>query len=269
MCSSLPTNLIFGLPFFFAFLAAFLVFDAGGPARASFLDPAGLAIFFGVLFWIANVLEAFFAVDFPVEICSFFGGAILETLLSDFFTEGRVNFGSQFFIPTLGWGFAIWARGAAGGSSGTECFLKAFITSKEPRAANPYWINPSQSGLVEDRKNKFIPRNPAERMYRDARLRAMEINAASSWRVRVWADKNRRAENPASNPTNNTTIYFSSVMLTYRRTRKVNNKSWLTRTVCRMTIKNLPQKEPSILSGNLESAIGRTIPVLILFPVNP
>ena len=107
MCSSLPTNLISGLPFFFAFLFAFLVFGPGWEARANFFDEAGLAIFFGVLFWIAKVLEAFLEDDFPEESCLFLAGVILETLLSDFFTEGRVNFGSQFFIPTLGRGFAV------------------------------------------------------------------------------------------------------------------------------------------------------------------
>ena len=148
VCSSLPTNLISGLPFFFAFLAGFLVF---GAATDSFFGAAGLAIFFGVVFWIAKVLEAFLAVDFPAEIRSFFAGAILDTLPSRLFREGSVNLGSQLLILALGRGFAVWSAGAAGGSSGAERFLKALITSKEPRAANPYWINPCQSGLVVDR----------------------------------------------------------------------------------------------------------------------
>ena len=134
-----------------AFLADFFVFGAGGAARDSFFGGAGLAIFCGVVFWIAKVLEAFLAVDFPAEIRSFFAGAILDTLPSRLFREGSLNAGSHLLILVPGWRFAVWSAGAAAGSSEVERFLKALITSKEPRAAKPYWINPCQSGLVVDR----------------------------------------------------------------------------------------------------------------------
>lgn len=101
MCSSLPTNLISGLAFFFAFLAVFFVFGFGAAAAATanFLG-------FAAVFWIARVLEAFFVVDFFADTRSFFAGAVLVTFGPDFFIDGRVNLGSQRFTSGLGWGAA-------------------------------------------------------------------------------------------------------------------------------------------------------------------
>jgi len=99
MCSSLPTNLISGLAFFFAFLAGFLVFGFGAATTANFLG-------FAAVFWIARVLEAFFVVRFFADTRSFFTGAILVTFGSDFFCAGKVNFGSQRFTSGLCWGVA-------------------------------------------------------------------------------------------------------------------------------------------------------------------
>ena len=104
MCSSLPTNLISGLAFFFAFLAGFLVFGFGAAATANFFG-------FAAVFWIAKVLEAFFVVDFFGDTRSFFAGAILVTFGSDFFIDGSVNLGSQRFSFALGWGAAAAGAG--------------------------------------------------------------------------------------------------------------------------------------------------------------
>ena len=99
MCSSLPTNLISVLAFFFAFLVGFLVFGFGAGTTANFFG-------FAAVFWIAKVLEAFFVVDFFGDTRSFFAGAILVTFGSDFFNTGNENLGSERFTSALGWGAA-------------------------------------------------------------------------------------------------------------------------------------------------------------------
>jgi len=141
MCSSLPTNLISVLAFFFAFLVVFLAFGFGAATTANFFG-------FAAVFWIAKVLEAFFVVDFFGDTRSFFAGAILVTFGSDFFNAGNENLGSERFGFALGWGAA--AAGAGRTSLGAVRVLKALITNNEPRAANPNWVSPCQSGVLFD-----------------------------------------------------------------------------------------------------------------------
>lgn len=111
------------------------------------------------------MLEVFPLVVFFADTRSFFAGVILETMLPAFFAFGKVNVGSQRFTPDLALGMEVCSGAGSAGTSTTLVFgLKALITSNEPKAANPYWISPCQSGLVLDRKNRSMPRKPADRI---------------------------------------------------------------------------------------------------------